>query len=83
MDKLKPIATVDLLLSASGLIKSGAILFFMMLLEWGRKREAQAQLETKVAKSDLLIEREKNELDKQARGKSSSDIISNYLNGPK
>ena len=79
----KPIATVDLLVSALGLLKSGAIVFVMMLLEWSRKREAQAKLETKAAKTDLAVEKKSNELENEARGKSSADVVADFLAGPK
>jgi len=83
MDKLKPISTIDLALSALGLLKSGALVFFMLLLEWSRKREAQAKLETKAAKTDLAVEKKSNELENEARGKSSSDVVADFLAGPK
>jgi hypothetical protein len=83
MDKLKPISTIDLLLSALGLLKSGAIIFAMMMLEWSRKKEAQARLETAAVKNDLDVEKTTNAIDKQAIGRSSGSIIDDYLSRPK
>jgi hypothetical protein len=79
MDKPKPISTIDLALSALGLLKSGALVFVMLLLEWSRKREAQARLEATAARNDLDVEKTTNAIEKQAMGKSSSDIVDGFL----
>ena len=79
MDKPKPISTIDLALSALGLLKSGALVFVMLLLEWSRKREAQAKLEATAARNDLEVEKTSNAIEKQAMGKSSSDIVDGFL----
>lgn len=81
--KLKPLSTVDLLLSALGLIKSGAFIFGLLMLEWGRKREAQAKLETKAIKNDLAVEKTTNAIDKQDAGRSAESIVDDFLAGPK
>lgn len=79
MEKLKPISTVDLLLSALGLLKSGALIFGVLMLEWSRKREAQAKLEMQAAKNDLEVEKTTNAIETEARGKSSESIIDDFL----
>ena len=81
--KLKPLSTIDLVLSALSLIKSGALVFGLFMLEWSRKREAQAKLEAKAAKSDLAVEKTTNAIDKQDSGKSSESIVDDFLAGPR
>lgn len=83
VEKLKPLSTVDLLLSALGLIKSGALVFGLLMLEWGRKKEAQAKLEAKAIKNDLDVERATNATDKQTAGRSPESIVDDFLAGPK
>lgn len=79
MSNLKPLSTVDLALSAVGLIKSAALIFGVVLIEWARSRQRLAEGKQAQAESHLVIAKEQGALDAKASTMSSRERIDEFL----
>lgn len=75
----RAVATVDLLLSALSLLKAGALIFGMVLLEWSRKRETLARNEADLAKADLTAEKKRQEIETRSASKTPDQVIADFL----
>lgn len=60
-DIKKPLATIELAAAAVSLVKTAAVIFTMMLLEWARLAQRKAEVNAEAAKNDLEVEKLKNE----------------------
>jgi hypothetical protein len=56
-DIKKPLATLELASAAVSLLKTAAVIFVMMALEWSRLKERKAELQAAGAENDLEIEK--------------------------
>jgi len=78
-DAKKAVSTIDLMLSAIGILKSLAIVFGMTLLEFARKKQKLAEAEADVAKVDLKVATAKTEIDKKYADKTPDQVINDFL----
>lgn len=75
----KTLNTVDLLMQALGLIKTGAIIFGMMLIEWARAKQKIAENKKSIAETNLDILIKQQQIQKEADAKNPDAIIDDYL----
>lgn len=75
----KAVSTVDLALSAIGILKTGAVIFVMMMLEWSKLRERKAELATAKAENDLEVEKVKAAIQAVAGDTSAKANVADYL----
>ena len=52
-DVKKPLATLELAAAAISLVKTAAVVFVMMMLEWARLKERKAEVALGAAENDL------------------------------
>lgn len=78
-DAKKAVSTVDLVLQAIGLLKTGAIIFGMVLIDWARRKQKLAENQAEVAKTDLDVMYIKTQLQKEADAKTPDAIIDDFL----
>lgn len=77
----KAVSTVDLAVQAVGLIKSAALIFAMVLIEWARARQKLAENKQAVAETELEVHKEKGKIDEKNSQKSPGDIVDDFLLG--
>ena len=77
----KALSAVDLTLSAIGLLKSFALIFGVVFIEWARARQKLAENKTAVAETDLKVTLAATEIQRKADAKDPDAIISDFLGG--
>ena len=75
----KAVSTVDLALSAVGLLKGLALIFGVVLVEWARKKQKLAENQAAVSQSNLSVKVEQDAIQKANNEKTSSEIIDDFL----
>lgn len=75
----KPVNSVDLALSAVELIKSAALVFGVLILEWARTKQRQAEKRQAVAESNEKTAKEIAHVDAVSSKKLARDIIAEHL----
>ena len=78
----KALSSLELLTAAIGLIKSGALIFGMVLIDWAIRRQKLAENKQAVAESELEVYKQKEKIQGEANSKHPSSIVDEYLNGP-
>jgi len=77
----KALSAVDLTLSAIGLLKSFALIFGVVFIQWARARQKLAENKTAVAETDLKVTLAAAEIQRKADAKDPDAIISDFLGG--
>lgn len=75
----KPLNSVDLALSAVELIKSAALVFGVLILEWARAKQRQAEKAQAVAEANEKTTKELARVDAVSSKKLARDIIAEHL----
>ena len=78
-DVKKAVSTVDLALSAVSLLKSFALIFGVVLIEWARKKQKLAENQAAVAASSLDVKSHQDSLQKEHDEKGADKVISDFL----
>jgi hypothetical protein len=71
----KPITTIEIVSSVIGIIKTGAVIITMMILEFAKMEKAKAKLSEAIAINDLEIEKAKHE----KTDKPDSVVVDEYI----
>lgn len=75
----KPIATIEVISTLLGMIKTGFIVTTMILLEFAKMEKAKAKLGESLAQNDLKIEKAKEGYEKAVGNKSDDAVIDEFL----
>jgi hypothetical protein len=75
----KPTDTVALVVGLMDFFKSAAIVMAMTIIEWARAKQAHAEDQAEVAKSELTSEKAKHAIEMDAQGKSSDAVVRDFL----
>jgi hypothetical protein len=74
---IKPLDTAQLIGSLLGALKTAAIVFFMVLLEWYKTMAYREKLARKKSEDDLEIEKLKSKEDLRTDDKVIDDFLAN------
>lgn len=75
----KAVSTIDLATTALGMLKSFAIVFAVVLIDWARKKQKLAENQAAVANTTLSSKAKQDEIQKDADAKSPDDVINSFL----
>ena len=75
----KAVSTIDLATTALGMLKSFAIVFAVVLIDWARKKQKLAENQAAVANTTLSSKAKQDEIQKEADAKSPDDVINSFL----
>lgn len=78
-DAKKAVSTVDLALAVIGIMKTGFVVFAMVLLDFARRKQRLAENQAAVATSDLSTKMKQDTIQKAADAKTADDIIGDFL----
>lgn len=75
----RAVSSVDLALSAVGLLKSLALIFGVVLIEYARKKQKLAENAAAVSKSNLDLQLTQGGLENELREKGADAVIDELL----
>lgn len=78
-DVKKAISTIDLALSAINVVKTVAIIFGMVMIEWYQQRKRLAENEADVSKTELSVKEKQIKIERRTNAESPDSIIDRFL----